>query len=177
MKSTRSPLAKPLPRLLLAVVLLVLCFLMNRFFKIERASWNLLQYVFSFLLVLLSLTVIFKSISELLTANKSGKTRPAADPAQPIKVWTRDELFAYLEQEDMVDLDIDHGDGLRVSTASDYRFDRTASEWKYFDKGYYINDQEYSDFSQFKEQFAAIHPEEPIRILRASLDDNDVKLP
>ena len=177
MKNVRNPLAKSLPRILLSVVLLVLCFLMNRYFKIERTPWNLLQYVFSFLLVIISLTMIFISVSELLNAKKSERAHPTADLAHPIKVWTREELFAYLEQDDMVDLDIDHENGLRVSTASDYRFNKITNEAQYFDKAYYINDQEYSEFSQFKEQFAAIHPEEPIRILRASLDDNDVKLP
>ena len=49
----------------------------------------------------------------------------------------------------------------------------------FFDKVYYINDQEYSDFAEFKEQFAATHPEQEVRILRASIDEGsmEVKLP
>ena len=177
MKKDRKSWAKPPIRILVSIVLLVLCFLMNRHFKIEQTPWNLLQYAFSVLLIVFSLTELFKGISQLLNAQKAGSARPTVDPEHPIKIWTREELFAYLEQDDMIDLDIDHADGLRVSTASDYHFNKITNEQTFFDKVYYINDQEYSDFTQFKEQFASIHPDEPIRILRASLDDNDVILP
>ena len=177
MKNNHSPFARPQIRILLSVVLLALCFLMNRFFKIEKAPWSLLQFGLSVALILVAATCILKAISQLTLAKKQATEKPKFDPEHPVKIWTHEELFNYLEADDMVDLDIDHEGGLRIGTASDGRENKFTGQFEYFDKVYYINDQEYSDLCQFKEQFAAIHPEETVRVLRASLDDNDVTLP
>ena len=177
MKNNNSPFARPSVRILLSVVLLTLCFLMNRFFKIENAPWSLLQFGLSVALILVAAACILKAISQLTLAKKQATEKPKFDPEHPVKIWTHEELFNYLEADDMVDLDIDHEGGLRVGTASDGKTDKFTGRFEFFDKAYYINDQEYSDLSQFKAQFAAIHPEETVRVLRASLDDNDVTLP
>ncbi len=171
--------AKPSVLILGSVALMILCFLMNRYFKIEQAPWNLLQYAFTIFLIVVSFTGLFKGISQAMTGRDKKTTAPKFDPEHPIKIWSHEELFAYLEQEDIIDLDIDHDVVQRIGTASDFRHNRLTGKNELFDKAYYINDQEYSDFTQFKEQFATVHSETEVRILRASMDDGsmDVKLP
>ena len=115
----------------------------------------------------------------MVTGGKKNSTSSNMDPEHPSRIWTHDELFAYLEKEDIIDLDIGHESAKRVGTASDYSRGSLRQKAGFFDKVYYINDQEYSDFSEFKEQFAAAHPEQEVRILRASIDEGsmEVKLP
>ena len=162
-----------------SVVLLILCFLMNRYFKVEQAPWSLLQYALTIFLVIFSFTGLFKGISQVMTGRGKKVTAPVSDPEHPIRIWTHDELFAYLEKEDIIDLDIGHESVKRVGTASDYSRGSFRQKAGFFDKVYYINEQEYSDFAEFKEQFAAAHPEQEVRILRASIDEGsmEVKLP
>ena len=45
-----------------------------------------------------------------------------------------------------------------------------------FNKVYYINEQEYASLAEFKEQFAAAHPQAEVRILRASMDDGSMEV-
>ena len=171
--------AKPSVLILGSVALMILCFLMNRYFKIEQAPWNLLQYAFTIFLIVVSFTGLFKGISQAMTERDKKTTAPKFDPEHPICIWTHGELFAYLEKEDMIDLDIGHESVKRVGTASDYSRGSLRQKAGFFDKVYYINEQEYSDFAEFKEQFAAAHPEQEVRILRASIDEGsiEVKLP
>ncbi len=111
MKNNHSPFARPQIRILLSVVLLALCFLMNRFFKIEKAPWSLLQFGLSVVLILVAATCILKAISQLTLAKKQATEKPKFDPEHPVKIWTHEELFNYLEADDMVDLVIDHEGG------------------------------------------------------------------
>ena len=173
MKKAASFLKKPSIRLLLSVALLVLCFLMNRYFKTEKPGWNLLQLGVSVVMILVSIPGILSAISQIVRNNRV----PTPLPTEPIRIWSHEELFAYLDKDDMVDLDIAHREGLRVSTSSDYRKKTVSGDFEFFGKAYYINDEEYEDFEQFKEQFAVVHPDAEVRILRASLDGNDVALP
>ena len=172
-------LSKPSVLIPVSVVLMILCFLMNRYCKIEQAPWNVLQYALTIFLIILSFTGLFKGISQVITHREKKTATPVPDPEHPIRIWSHEELFAYLKQEDIIDLDIDHGVVRRIGTASDIRHNRLTGQNELFDKAYYINDQEYSDFAAFKEQFAAAHPEAEVRILRASMDDGsmDIKLP
>ena len=179
MKKSNSILAKPLIRILLSVVLLVLCFLMNRYFNIQQTPWNLLQYVLSLVLIVIPFYGIIMGISQMLTDRKEPPERSGFDPEHPIKIWTHAELFAYLEQEDIIDLDIDHEVVHRIGTSSDYRQEHRYEQGEYFDKLYYIDDAQYADFNEFKKLLYALHPENEIRILRASMDDGntDIILP
>ena len=162
-----------------SVVLLILCFLMNRYFKIEQAPWSLLQYALTIFLVIFSFTGLFKGISQVMTSRGKKVTAPVSDPEHPIKIWNHEELFAYLEKEDIIDLDIDHPVVRRIGTVADIRRDKRAGKDVLFNKAYYINEQEYASLAEFKEQFAAAHPEQEVRILRASIDEGsmEVKLP
>ena len=170
---------KPSVCILLSVVLMVLCFLMNRYFKVEQAPWSLLQYALTIFLVIFSFTGLFKGISQVMTGRGKKVTAPVSDPEHPIKIWNHEELFAYLEKEDIIDLDIDHPVVRRIGTVADIRRDKRAGKDVLFNKAYYINEQEYASLAEFKEQFAAAHPEQEVRILRASIDEGsmEVKLP
>ena len=169
-------LSKPSARILLSVVLMVLCFLMNRYFKVEQAPWSLLQYALTIFLIVVSFTGLFKGISQVMTGRDKKITAPELDPEHPIKIWSHEELFAYLEQEDIIDLDIDHSVVRRIGTASDIRLNKLTGKDELFAKAYYTNDQEYSDFAEFKEQFAEVHPQAEVRILRASMDDGSMEV-
>ena len=171
-------LTKPPVLICGSVVLLILCFLMNRYFNTTQVPWPI-RSALTTLIIFVSFAGIIKGISQMVTGGKKNTTSSNMDSEHPIRIWTHDELFAYLEKEDIIDLDIGHESVKRVGTASDYNRGSLRQKAGFFDKVYYINEQEYSDFAEFKEQFAAAHPEQEVRILRASIDEGsmEVKLP
>lgn len=171
--------SKPAVRISASVALMLLCFLMNRYFKIEQGPWRVLQFALTAVLIVVSFSNLFKGISQVMPNREKKVAAPVLDPEHPVRIWSHEELFAYLKEEDIIDLDIDHGVVRRIGTASDLRQNRLTGQNELFDKAYYINDQEYSDLAEFKEQFAAAHPEQEVRILRASIDEGsmEVKLP
>ena len=80
-------------------------------------------------------------------------------------------------KEDIIDLDLDKGNGetLRIGTRSDYRHERYG-EAEYFDKCYYIEEEEYTDFSDFIAQFARVHGDRTVRILYVGIEDMPVEI-
>ena len=161
-----------------SVVLLILCFLMNRYFNTTQVPWPI-RSALTTLIIFVSFAGIVKGISQMVTGGKKNSTSSNMDPEHPIKIWNHEELFAYLEKEDIIDLDIDHPVVRRIGTVADIRRDKRAGKDVLFNKAYYINEQEYASLAEFKEQFAATHPEQEVRILRASIDEGsmEVKLP
>ena len=158
-----------------SVVLLILCFLMNRYFNTTQVPWPI-RSALTTLIIFVSFAGIVKGISQMMTGGKKNSTSSNMDPEHPIKIWNHKELFAYLEKEDIIDLDIDHPVVRRIGTAADIRRDKRAGKDVLFNKVYYINEQEYASFAEFKEQFAAVHPQAEVRILRASMDDGSMEV-
>ena len=158
-----------------SVVLLILCFLMNRYFNITQVPWPI-RSALTTLIIFVSFAGIVKGISQMVTGGKKNSTSSNMDPEHPIKIWNHKELFAYLEKEDIIDLDIDHPVVRRIGTAADIRRDKRAGKDVLFNKVYYINEQEYASLAEFKEQFAAVHPQAEVRILRASMDDGSMEV-
>ena len=158
-----------------SVVLLILCFLMNRYFNTIQVPWPI-RSALTTLIIFVSFAGIVKGISQMVTGGKKNSTSSNMDPEHPIRIWTHDELFAYLEKEDIIDLDIDHPVVRRIGTVADIRRDKRAGKDVLFNKAYYINEQEYASLAEFKEQFAAVHPQAEVRILRASMDDGSMEV-
>ena len=158
-----------------SVVLLILCFLMNRYFNTTQVPWPI-RSALTTLIIFVSFAGIVKGISQMMTGGKKNSTSSNMDPEHPIKIWNHKELFAYLEKEDIIDLDIDHPVVRRIGTVADIRRDKRAGKDVLFNKVYYINEQEYASLAEFKEQFAAAHPEAEVRILRASMDDGSMEV-
>ena len=158
-----------------SVVLLILCFLMNRYFNTTQVPWPI-RSALTTLIIFVSFAGIVKGISQMVTGGKKNSTSSNMDTEHPIKIWNHKELFAYLEKEDIIDLDIDHPVVRRIGTAADIRRDKRAGKDVLFNKVYYINEQEYASLAEFKEQFAAVHPQAEVRILRASMDDGSMEV-
>ena len=158
-----------------SVALLILCFLMNRYFNTTQVPWPI-RSALTTLIIFVSFAGIVKGISQMVTGGKKNSTSSNMDPEHPIKIWNHKELFAYLEKEDIIDLDIDHPVVRRIGTAADIRRDKRAGKDVLFNKVYYINEQEYASLAEFKEQFAAVHPQAEVRILRASMDDGSMEV-
>lgn len=130
--------------------------------------------ILGLVVAIVGLTVIFKSISEL-SANSNSKLKENnfVIPNEPVKIWTRNEVFDFLEQENVIDLLIyrtDNEERLLIGVSSDH--DRRKDKW--INKIYLINELEYSDLNEFKEAFVKIHPEDAVRIMRVSIGDGQI---
>ena len=162
-------------KILLSAVILVLCFLRNRIIPQDNEALVISGTVVTVLLIILCLRLIASAIGTLAGAEKNAA--PKKLPDEPIKLWDREELFAYLEQEDIIDLVLDKGNGetLKVGTRSDYRRERYGKA-EYFDKCYYIEEEEYTDLSDFIAQFARAHGNGTVRILYVGIEDMPVEI-
>ena len=163
-------------RALISILLAVGCFLLNRHIIPSEAPWSLLKLLLGASATAFCLVSVLKWISSILV-RKEGKagTDENLEERKPIKIWSHAELFAYLEQEDIIDLHIKHNGILKIGVMSEL-YSEKFEESYYFNKCYYIEDSEYTDAEEFKQQFICIHPEEPVVIVRASLDDGGVEI-
>lgn len=162
-------------KILLSAVILVLCFFRNRVIPQDNEALVISGTVVTVFLIILSLRLIASAIGTLAGAEKNAS--PKKLPDEPIKLWDREKLFTYLEQEDIIDIVLDKGNGetLKVGTRSDYRRERYGKA-EYFDKCYYIEEEEYTDLSDFIAQFARAHGDGTVRILYVGIEDMPVEI-
>ena len=162
-------------KILLSVAVLVLCFFRNRVIPQDNETLVISGTVATVLLILLCLRLVASAVGILAGAGKGAA--PQKLPDQPIKLWDREKLFAYLEQEDIIDIVLgrENGETLKVGTRSDYRRERYGKA-EYFDKCYYIEEEEYTDFSDFVAQFTRAHGDETVRILYVGIEDMPVEV-
>ena len=163
-------------KILLSVVILLLCFFRNRVIPQDNETLVISGTVATVLLILLCLRMVSSAIGTLAGAGKGAA--PQKLPDQPIKLWDRESLLSYLEQEDIIDIVLgrENGETLKVGTRSDYRRERYGKA-EYFDKCYYIEEEEYTDFSDFVAQFMRAHGDETVRILYVGIEDMPVEIP
>ena len=162
-------------KILLSAVILMLCFFRNRVIPQDNEALVIFGTVVTVLLIILCLRLIASAIGTLAGTEKNAA--PKKLPDKPIKLWDREKLFAYLEQEDIIDIVLDKGNGetLRIGTRSDYRRERYGKA-EYFDKCYYIEEEEYTDLSDFIAQFARAHGDGTVRILYVGIEDMPVEI-
>ena len=163
-------------KILLSVAILLLCFFRNRVIPQDNETLVISGTVATVLLILLCLRLVASAIGTLAGAEKNAA--PQKLPDQPIKLWDRESLLSYLEQEDIIDIVLgrENGETLKVGTRSDYRRERYGKA-EYFDKCYYIEEEEYTDFSDFVAQFMRAHEDETVRILYVGIEDMPVEIP
>ena len=155
---------------------LIACFLLNRYVIPSQPPWNYVKTFLGVITVIFCIVSVMKWISYIMERKKTtSEANETPENSKPLKIWTQAELFAYLEQEDIIDLQIDHDDILRVGVASEF-CDKKFSSSYYFNKCYYIADAEYTDIEEFKRQFVLIHPEENIVIVHASMDNGEMDI-
>ena len=98
---------------------------------------------------------------------------PMQQPNESIKIWNREELFTYLENEFFLDLIVDSTEPIAIRITSELI--SPGRHWSGdFAKEYHINEQPYSSFDEFKKEFNALHPDQEIRILSATNEDGPV---
>ena len=157
----------------LSIVALVLCFFRNRILP-DIAIVRTIGTVATVVIIVVALYMIVTSVSHFMTAKEFGNGASVSRATQPMKSWSPKKLFDYLYQEDIIDVIIDNnGVELKVGTTSDSRSvgGRRFKDIEFFDKCYYINDTEYSDFDRFKEDFIGLLHSDTIKIKYVGIGD------
>ena len=87
--------------------------------------------------------------------------------------WTIERFFAFLEESDIIDIVIEHlGAPLKICVKSDYGRTKTFSlEKEFFDKAYYIEETEYTNFDDFKKQFKTIIQGDIVTLIYVGIED------
>lgn len=162
-----------------AVGLCLLCFFRNRILPQDNKTVALIGTLVTIGVVFLSMYLIFNAISDLIGLKEaSNVSKP--EPKESRKVLSVSELFAVLEREDVIDLILENGDGrLEVGTYTN----RGEKGLLFGGKGsfgrpkfYYIEDKEYSDFSEFQTVFLSLVNSEEISVLFAGLGGEEISI-
>ena len=175
MKTKKPKKWDPVWKIVLAVALLVLCFFRKRLIPQDHAALMALGTGLTIACICLSFYWIITAISQLSLQGENKTTAPSKLPSEPLKCLTPQELFDFLENEDIIDVIIDNGEQLRVGTSSDSRSGRY-KQTTYFDKHYYINEKEYVNFSEFQTRFLDELKGDVVKILYAGIEDMLVKI-
>ena len=175
MKTKKPKKWDPIWKIVLAVALLVLCFFRKRLIPQDHAALMALGTGLTIACICLSFYWIITAISQLSLQGETETTAPSKLPSEPLKCLTPEELFAFLEKEDIIDVVIDNEGEWRVGTSSDSKSGRYR-ETRYFDKRYYIEDTEYADFSEFKKSFLLALKGDAVKILYVGIEDMAVDI-
>lgn len=163
----------PWIQILGSVALLVLCFIVNRIMNTHGAR-NIADIVELAILLLIGIGIFlfFKGISMLMLQRKKQESLPPS--TEPIKVWDHNELFTFLQSNPrptMIVLNIASSTPIVVRRDLEF-IDPKWMENRYgyvTDKIlYYIDEQKYTDFEDFKKAFVQIHPNHEIKIVSAT---------
>ena len=165
----------PILKIATGVALLLLCCFRKQFIPQDNATLTTIGTVVAMGCIVLSLYLIFNGITQLMVASENKKEVPSHLPSEPIKCMTPQELFDFLEKENIIDVVIDNEGEWRVGTSSDSRSGRY-KQTTYFDKHYYINEKEYVNFSEFQTRFLDELKGDVVKILYAGIEDMPVKI-
>lgn len=170
MSKIMEVIRKPWIRILGSVALLALCFIVNRTMNSHGTRYvaNIVR-IATLPVIVFGILQVIKGISLLfLQASKEKPPKPL--PTEPVKVWTYEELFAFLEKERRIILQIGSENPINVQV----RFEYVEAKWPnrrgYFTDTviYRIDEQEFEDFEEFKRTFVAMHPDPSIEIWSAT---------
>lgn len=164
-------------KIVFSILLLALCICRNYFLPQDNTTLTTSATVVAVLLLILCLRWLISAISTLAGSKKS-TVSPDNLPDQPIRSMSDKELFSFLEREDIIDVILSRKNSLplRIGTRSDYLRSRGASHGEYFDKCYYIQDDEYTDLSDFIAAFHDVHPDSTVHVLYAGIEDMPVEI-
>ena len=109
----------------------------------------------------------------MLVLKESKREQQEKSECQPL-VWNFETLFAYLQDEDIVDLVIENADSsLMVGVRSEFNAQpRLYNKNNWENKVYYIDEDEFANFEEFKARLLySMSNAENILILSAKMDD------
>ena len=167
-KTSRQNLYK----LLIGVTLLVFAFLYNKLFSPKNEIFVLVNIFLTLIFIGFGFVFIYGSLS--LSKNKSNHLKE--NDNKVLKVWSIDELFAFLEKEqEMIDLIIENDGQLHIGITTDFEripFSNNTSYSKY----YYLEENVYDDFIEFKSAFLNIFKKNVVAIYYAGIEDMPIKI-
>ena len=169
----------PCIKIFLSIVVLTVCFFRKRIFPTENRLFHTIATGITMVLVIGCIYCIAIALSECFQVMESKKVdhKTAHTSDTPIKVWTFEELFDFLQKEDMIELVIETDFGKkRVGVSSDYGKERFLDKDHCFDKCYYIETEEYPDLDAFKERFSQYVSDGTVKVWSAWLDDTELTI-
>ena len=179
MDESLTSVKKPCIKIILSVIVLVVCFFRKKLLLTDNQSIHSIATAISLVLTVGCIYCIAVAMSECFYVMESKKTKEKVTntPKDPIKVWTCEELFAFLQKEDIIELVIETDLGeKRVGVASDFGKEHYFDTDHYFDKCYYIESEEYTDINEFKERFSEFISNDTVKVWSAWLDSMELTI-
>ena len=155
----------PFVRIAMSVVLLLIFYFRDEIIPADNKVLIGLGTVVTMIAIVFCMYLIAKSVSELAGAKKMQKVAKISDSDKAIKIWSMAELYAFLEQEDIIDIVIDNdGEKLKIGTAADYRRHKLVQKW------YYIGEVDYSSLSEFQTHLEEIIKSNTVSVVYIGFD-------
>lgn len=137
-------------KIILFLFIVFLCVFRNRLFEFDNELVNFTITILSFVLVVLSIYCIYISAAELLYTNENRK-REKVNYVNTTNIKTKDfkmqDVITMIEINDIIDIEIIAiNQYLRIGASSDCR----NSDSNFFNKLYYIDENQYEALSEFE---------------------------
>lgn len=167
-QTSLKSVAYPVVKIVICLLLILLCISRNQLFNIELHWLNVLLSVLCFLVVLLSIFCICISAYEIFNFIEHRDNQCTnIDNAQPINI---EEVIRIVNDNDIVQLKIVfHNSVLLIGSSSDCKNGSNV----FFDKKYYIGDNEFNSLCEFQEHIQQYATNNSLSVI--SVDD--IKLP
>ena len=163
-------------KLLIGIALLVLAFFYNKLFSPENEILILVNAFVTLIFIGLGFAFMYNSFS----SSKKQKKESNEIDNKVLKVWSIDELFAFLEKErEMIDLIIENDGRLHIGITTDFEREPFSNTPTCSNIYYYIEDiqeNSYVDFNEFKSAFLKIFKKDVVVIYYAGIEDMPVKI-
>lgn len=160
-------------KIIASILVMVLCFVRKQIIPVDNFGLNAIGTVVALIFIAASIYVILGSVTEIIVISTNKKNSTECNKDGPLKLWTPDELFDFLENEDIIDLMIDNEDILKIGTTSESESGQY-KQIRYYNKRYYIQNDEYENFLEFQKHFLLILKGDVVKILYAGIEDMPV---
>ena len=159
-----------------SIAVLLICFFRNQIFKPEGEAIKNTLTVLTVVSIFVFGRLIFSSITELFENHNSTNDIKAVDGI--LKKWTKEELYFFLEKEDMIDVVVKYENiTYNIGSEADIRSPRGGFGKDYvYEKGYYIEEKKYDSIEAFKADFESLYKSDIVLITYIGIDDIPVTI-
>ena len=161
-------------KLTVSIMILVLCFFRNQIFKPETEMGKNTLTVLTFVAIVVFGRLIFSSITELIdSCDNPDKNK---DERGVLKEWTKEELYVFLEKEDMIDMVVKYEDKTyKIGAEADVQYPKYGKPYV-AEKGYYIEEKEYDSIEEFKKDFEILYKTDTVLITYFGIEDMPITI-
>ena len=148
---TLSTYTYPFVKIVFCIVIILLLIFRNKFLHVNQMIWKIIVGVFCVIVGIASILCIYISLAEILVVheNKLEIHKYMNEKSEECVSYSVEKVFSLICQNDIIDFEIvSKSTRINIGASSDNR----PEDLVFFDKLYYIGNQEYDNLEIFMEE-------------------------